>query len=431
MMHFLEAINEASYLSVPNAGIVGGYFVAMLTLVLHCGINCSIEETESENGQNQEVSGGGETVILSDKEQRDLEVLAGMLSLNSYFFGGDMYGSHYPVDDVSVNMKLIDILGNMRLTDSSYTEYLPPTETDAATLIRYCREDDVRQYLKNVFGMENADISAFCEGDRAIFNMVGDFALVDAAIDNAGILPDGTYRIAGTFSLWITTDIMEAAYPYELTVIKNDDSPFGFRVVSMEFGEEAAGNEEQEGRGEQEEQEEETAGDGMLRDILLNPEENSAYYPQGVEYEHVLFALVDIDKDGEEEILLGSADEISPYWGAGWVTIFNILKYNRTSGEVSDYDGDMVYKPLDARSWHYYDTGILLTMAEIGKGHTNCWNLLTGEFTDTEAVNPDYAALTSGNEIPVVWCEVNQENVEALVTNGSVVPVYIPAPYGR
>ncbi len=46
MMHFLETINEASYLSVPNAGIVGGYFVAMLTLVLHCGINCSIDVKE-------------------------------------------------------------------------------------------------------------------------------------------------------------------------------------------------------------------------------------------------------------------------------------------------------------------------------------------------------------------------------------------------
>ncbi len=64
-------------------------------------------------------------------------------------------------------------------------------------------------------------------------------------------------------------------------------------------------------------------------------------------------------------------------------------------------------------------------------GNGNCWNLLTGEFTDTEAVNPDYAVLTSGNEIPVVWCEVNQENVEAPVTNGSVVPAYIPTPYGR
>lgn len=396
----------------------------------------SKEDVASQDfGSREPQKESGEEITLSEKEQRGIEILAEMLSLNSYFFGGDMYGSHYPVDDIPVNMKLIDILGNMGLTDSSYAEYLPPTETDDSTLIRYCREGNVKSYLKNVFGIQNADISTFCEGDRAVFDMVGDFVLADADIDRAMVMPDGTYKIEGTFSLWIAIDILEAAYPYELTAIKNDDSPFGFQLISMEFGEEVT---------EDYEQVEQVTGDGSLSDILLNPEENSTYYPQGVEYEHLVFALLDIDQDGEDEILLGSAGDIDPYQGASWITIFNILKYDRNTGEVSDFDGDKVYKPLDANSWHYYDTGILMTMVEAGQGHTNFWNLLTGEFVDAalqvsedpngspdsgshskiynvdgrditgEEADRYYQSLKSGNEIPIVWCEMNQYNVDSL-----------------
>lgn len=396
----------------------------------------SKEDVASQDiGSREPQKESGEEITLSEKEQRGIEILAEMLSLNSYFFGGDMYGSHYPVDDIPVNMKLIDILGNMGLTDSSYAEYLPPTETDDSTLIRYCREEDVKSYLKNVFGIQNADISTFCEDDRAVFDMVGDFVLADADIDRAVVMPDGTYKIEGTFSLWIATDILEAAYPYELTAIKNDDSPFGFQLISMEFREEVT---------EDYEQVEQVTGDGSLSDILLNPEENSTYYPQGLEYEHLVFALLDIDQDGEDEILLGSAGDINPYQGASWITIFNILKYDRNTGEVSDFDGDKVYKPLDANSWHYYDTGILMTMVEAGQGHTNFWNLLTGEFVDAalqvsedpngspdsgshskiynvdgrditgEEADRYYQSLKSGNEIPIVWCEMNQYNVDSL-----------------
>ncbi len=50
--------------------------------------------------------------------------------------------------------------------------------------------------------------------------------------------PDGTYRITGTFLLWNMGDILEVAYPYELTVVKKVESPFGFQVRSMAFGEE-------------------------------------------------------------------------------------------------------------------------------------------------------------------------------------------------
>ncbi|MCI8801237.1 MAG: hypothetical protein HFH88_15710 [Lachnospiraceae bacterium] len=410
-----------------------------------------MEETAEEPVSEEKNDPTGK-ITLSEKEQKDIETLAGMLSLNSYFFGGDAYGSSYPTDDVSMNMKLINVIGNMGLTDKSYTEYLPPTETDDATLIRYCREEDVQSYLKNVFGMENADVSAFCEGDRVVFDMVGDFVLEDTYIDGAEVMSDGTYKIRGTFFLWVAEGIMETGCPYELTAIKNDDSPFGFQMISMEFGEAIPGDYAWMEQADE---------DGPLSDILLNSAGNSAYYPRGMEYEHLIFALLDIDQDGEDEILLGSASDISPYGGAKWITIFNILKYDRNTGEVSDFDGDKIYEPLDANSWHYYDTGILMTMVEAGQGHTNFWNLRTGEFTDAAlqvSEDPDgspdseghskiynvdgrditgteadqyYQSLKSGNEIPIVWCEINQGNVEAIVTGGNAIPVYIPKPYGR
>ena len=102
-----------------------------------------------------------------------------------------------------------------------------------------------------------------------------------------------------------------------------------------------------------------------------------------------------------------------------------------------------------------------MTMVEAGQGHTNFWNLRTGEFTDAAlqvSEDPDgspdseghskiynvdgrditgteadqyYQSLKSGNEIPIVWCEINQGNVEAIVTGGNAIPVYIPKPYGR
>lgn len=413
-------------------------------------------QTESETTEIQETSASEpitETEItLSDKEQKDLQVLVSVLTLNSYHFGEDMYGYHYPVSDVSVDMTTIDILGNEGLRDSFYMEYLPPTETDD-TLIRYCDKEDVQLYLKNVFGIEDADISAYCEGDRVIFDMIGDTStLQEVAIDRSVLISDNTYKIEGIYFAWYIDDTLESAYPYELTVIKNDASSFGFQVISMDFGKEVTEDYEQAGQV--------TTGDGSLSDILLNPEGNSAYYPQGVEYKDLYFALIDIDKDGEDEILLGTPGDTDYFGDPIFMAIFNILKYDRSSGTVTDFDGDKVYNPLDADSWHYYDTGVLMTMAEVGEGHTNFWNLLTGEFIDAAlwvrddpSKGPDseghskiynangreitgveadqyYQSLKSGNEIPIIWCEANTANIEALISGGSVTAVNIPVPYG-
>lgn len=419
---------------------------------------------EEREDAKEKVSDAGEEISLSQEEEEGIRVLLEILTENSYHFGGDMFGHHYPVTDPAEAMKVIDILGNQGLTVSSYLDYLPPTEmtTEMPTGtaeglpygVRYCEPEDVQRYLKNVFGIENADISAYCEDDKVVFDMIGDYQMTESTIDSVTGGEGSFYTVTGTIDILEADDLPEARYPYELALIKNPDSPFGFRLLSLDFGEEVDAADDS-GRNAG------TGGDGSLADILLNPEENSIYYPQEVEYEQMVFALLDIDQDGEDEILLGSASDISSYSGANWVTIFNILKYDRSTGEVSDFDGDKIYEPLDANSWHYYDTGILMTMVEAGQGHTNFWNLRTGEFVDaalqvsedpngspdseghSKIYNVDgrditgteadqyYQSLKSGNEIPVIWREVSQDNVDALVTGGNVMPVYIPTPYGR
>lgn len=368
----------------------------------------------------QETSTVETEIALSEEEQESLQVMTSVFTLNSYLFTDDMYGNSYPVSDLEAAMRLIDMMGCFAQTDDSYLRRLPAMEVEPQTLKKYFEIEDMKSYLKNVFGIEDADLSAYYEGDKVVLSMVGEPISHDEnVIDTAVQMSEGVYGISGTYFLSEASDDFEAGFPYTITVAKNDASLFGFQMISMEFGEDVVEN-----------QSGQASGDGSLSDILLNSSGNSAYYPQGVEYGRQYFALLDIDQDGEDEILLGTTDTFDYYEKPIWITIFNVLKYDRGTGETWDFDGDNVYQPLDANSWHYYDTGILLTMAEVGSGHTYAWNLLTGEFTDTEAVNPDYKTLTSGTEIPIVWYEVNQGNLQAMITGGTMEAVDVPTPYG-
>ncbi len=381
----------------------------------------SPESQEPEASPKPQETSTVETEIdLSEEEQESLQVMTSVFTLNSYLFTDDMYGNSYPVSDLEAAMRLIDMMGCFAQTDDSYLRRLPAMEVEPQTLKKYFEIEDMKSYLKNVFGIEDADLSAYYEGDKIVLSMVGEPISHDEnVIDTAVQMSEGVYGISGTYFLSEASDDFEAGFPYTITVAKNDASLFGFQMISMEFGEDVVEN-----------QSGQASGDGSLSDILLNSSGNSAYYPQGVEYGRQYFALLDIDQDGEDEILLGTTDTFDYYEKPIWITIFNVLKYDRGTGETWDFDGDNVYQPLDANSWHYYDTGILLTMAEVGNGHTYAWNLLTGEFTDTEAVNPDYKTLTSGTEIPIVWYEVNQGNLQAMITGGTMEAVDVPTPYG-
>ena len=406
-------------------------------------------------GEEQEAQGTQETpaneteITLSDSELESLRVMLSVITEDAFYYSEDMFGDSYPVSNLKDDMRLVGRLSFYAQEDDSYRRYLPAMELDPEIYEnKYFGIEDMKSYLKNVFGIEDADLSAYCEGDRVVLRTTASHIPASwNVLDHAVQTTEGNYKISGT-SYFMDGAVDEIGFPYTLIVAKNDTSPFGFQLISIEFGEEVQWDD---GR--------QAFDDGSLGDILLDPEGNSAYYPQEVEYQNRIFALLDIDQDGEDEILLGSASELDHYWGPSWVTIFNILKYDRNTGEVWDFDGDVIYRPLDALSWHYYDTGILMTMVEMGQGHTNFWNLRTGEFinaamqvsddptkpnseghskiynadgTETTGEEGDriYRSLISGNEIPIIWYEANWENVNALMTGGRPEPIYVPTPFG-
>ena len=61
-----------------------------------------------------------------------------MLTLNKYFFGGDMDGDEYPVRDVGRGVQMITILG----AGEAYEKYLPPVEIDETNWTGYVKAED-------------------------------------------------------------------------------------------------------------------------------------------------------------------------------------------------------------------------------------------------------------------------------------------------
>ena len=45
-------------------------------------------------------------------------------------------------------------------------------EVEPQTLKKYFEIEDMKSYLKNVFGIEDADLSAYYEGDKVVLSMV-------------------------------------------------------------------------------------------------------------------------------------------------------------------------------------------------------------------------------------------------------------------
>ena len=377
---------------------------------------------------------------LSEQETENLEMLIGILSFESYLFGGDMENYSFPVNDLDTAMQVVEMASCLYLNDASYEAYLAPMEVNRSMLTRYFEIDDMQEYLNNVFGIENADLSAYCEGDRVVCDLYGELVEKEVEIEQAILKADGTCEITGTVVVIETDGTPSDPYAFDLTVKQNSKSLFGYQVVSMNYS----------GAASDEISVDENAN--ILQDILLNPDEHKEYYPQEIDGQKVYLALVDVDSDGQDEIFLANTDSVHPNFGPTGLTIFNILKYD--NGIVTDFDGDKIYVPLAmSDSFHFYDTGILMTMADSSNGYTYFWNLLTGEYTQGWLSNPDakehkkilkedgteitgaeadeyFDSLRSGNEIPIVWYEVTPENVAAYLMGGEMEAAYVKEPFG-
>lgn len=395
--------------------------------------NDTLSQTELPVEQETEVS-------LSEQETENLEMLIGLFSIDSYLFTEDMENYSFPVNDLDTAMQVVELTSCFYLNDDSYEAYLPPMEVDRSILTRYFETDAMQEYLNNVFGIVNADLSAYCEEGRVVCNLYGELVEKEVNIEKAILKPDDTYKITGTVVIIEPTATPSEPYAFDLTIKPNSESLFGYQVVSMNYS------------GAVSDETSVAEGENSLQDILLNPDGHKEYYPQEIEYQNLYFALVDIDSDGQDEIFLANAEDVHPNFGPEGLTIFNILKYD--NGIVTDIDGDKIYVPLAvSNSFHFYDTGILMTMADASNGYTNFWNLLTGEYTEGWLSDPDtreskkilkedgteltgaeaetyFDSLCSGNEIPFVWYDMTPENVAAYLSGGEMEPAYVKEPYG-
>lgn len=190
------------------------------------------EESEAEPDAVQEPV----EVTLSEQEQQDLEMLISLLTLNSYFFGGMAEEYRYPADDMGMLVTMMNIAGSFSTQDAAYAEYLPQMELHMDEYMGYSDVTEIQSYVKNVFGVENADLSAYSEGGKVAFLLYLDRQRSEVSIDTVKADADGVYEIAGNASV-IEFGPTVYTFSYALTVIKNDDSVFGFQVLSLEYRE--------------------------------------------------------------------------------------------------------------------------------------------------------------------------------------------------
>lgn len=193
------------------------------------------DKTDGENEADIESIQEETEVTLSEEEQHDLEMLVSLLALDGYFFGGGRDSYQYPVDDMGMFVNMMNIVGSFSTLDDSYAKYLPEMEMDMDEYMGYSDVEEIQSYVKNVFGVEEADLSAYCEGSKVSFLLYLDRMRNEVSIDSVLREPRGVYEISGNVSI-IEFGPTVHTFPYLLTVTKNEDSVFGYQVVSMSYG---------------------------------------------------------------------------------------------------------------------------------------------------------------------------------------------------
>ena len=177
------------------------------------------------------------------------------------------------------------------------------------------------------------------------------------------------------------------------------------------------------------------------RDVLLDPSSYTQYYPSDTDFNSICFAIADIDGDGKNELLIG--DQYREYDEQPF-RIINVL--TEKDGEILDYDGTHIYENIS--EFVLYSNGILESYLWDGWNKTSLWNLATGEFWEGEKYKPvegsldlpaderethayltdqngtvyegqagdeEYQTLTQGETIPLIWYQVTEENMTAVL----------------
>lgn len=185
----------------------------------------------------------GTETTLAETDEKDLKTLVGLAVMTDYFLGERMSGVFYDAGDLEINMRFIDMVSLFAsgiandTMKKMYADYAPEMEMNQDTYERYFEEEEIQSYLKNVFGMEDADLTGYMEGDRVVYSMVADAQYAEVNFGEALELSDGTYKINGTAAvLEPGVGVVEDYFPFILTVTPNGESPFGYTMDSLYYG---------------------------------------------------------------------------------------------------------------------------------------------------------------------------------------------------
>lgn len=179
-------------------------------------------------------------VSLSLEFQQRLGTLAKAITFRCHSWDNEMgEGYSYPVGSVRANMEVIDVLSLCALSDPSYYRYLPSMEIDPNASVynihyeRYFDPAEMQLYMKNVFGIENANMAPYIQYDKVVSYLFTDFPLSKFELQNAVLLPDGACEITGNGVVFY--DVYACSYPFRMVVKENLESPFGFQLLSITF----------------------------------------------------------------------------------------------------------------------------------------------------------------------------------------------------
>lgn len=178
---------------------------------------------------------------LAEADETDLKTLVGLAVMTDYFQGERMSGVFYNAGDLAVNMKFVDMVSLFSITndfmEETYAKYAPKMEADRDTFERYFEVEEIQSYLKNVFRMEDADLTGYMQGERVLFSLAGEPVYAEVNFGDAFSLSDGAYKISGTAGvLEPGVGFVEDYYPFILTVTPNSESPFGYTMDSLYYG---------------------------------------------------------------------------------------------------------------------------------------------------------------------------------------------------
>ena len=190
---------------------------------------------ENETVGNVETSVNETIITLSDGEMDSIEMLISLTALSDYFLGNRMTGAFHDFSDMETNMRFIEMASCFGVDYDIYAGYLPPMEVDKSTFTRCFAEDDIQSYLKNVFSIEDVDLSPYLENGKIVCSLIGDPIPTEVNVGRVTALDDGTCKISGTVSVIEEGSDWEP-YPFLMTVISNSNSPFGFTVKNLHYG---------------------------------------------------------------------------------------------------------------------------------------------------------------------------------------------------